>query len=145
MKDINWIYLWEIIRDIVLPHIGRLVFNIVIFTVIGLIISIILLVIMGKKKVLTRVNKIYKIIIRIIYIPSIIVVCLFFFAQIGLFRGIYRVLTIENPRIVNGIYTQTINQIFSSEQEKETFLLEMKDAVKLTEDTNEKFSNQLIV
>ncbi len=143
MENFSWNYFWEIIKDIVMPHLGRFVFNILIFTALGLLIAIVLLVVMGKKKVLTRANKIYNIIVKVVYIPLIVITSLYVFSVIGMSTGIYRIFSVESPRIINGIYDLTIDKIFSTEEDKEVFLIKMKDIIGKAKEKNEEFSNQL--
>jgi hypothetical protein len=140
----NWHEFWEIIRDIALPHIGRLIFNIIIFTLFGILISIFLLIFYGKKKILYRKNKIYTTIIRIIYIPGIVIVCIIFGLQFGLARGVYKIVKKENQHIVDGIYHATFDQFFINNTEKEAFLTDLKSIAEIAQKSNSEFSNSLL-
>jgi hypothetical protein len=140
----NWHEFWEIIRDIALPHIGRLIFNIIIFTLFGILISIFLLIFYGKKKILRRKNKIYTTIIRIIYIPGIVIVCIIFGFQFGLARGVYKIVKKENQHIVDGIYLATFDQFFTNNQEKEAFLNNLKNIAERAQESNREFSYSLL-
>jgi hypothetical protein len=117
---------WEIIRDIVLPHTGRMIFTIAGFSLLGLLIAVLLIVIMFRKKVMTRSNLAYKIIIRIIYIPFILLVTIYSFGHLGFVRSVYKIMRKENPRIVKGVYHITVNQLFTTEIQKDIFLDDVK-------------------
>jgi hypothetical protein len=139
----NWEEYWEIVRDIVLPHLGRLIFTISISTILGIIISIVLLIVYTKKKILFRQNKIYRIIIRVIYIPSIILVCIICAFQIGLATGVYKIVKLENRHIAEGIYSATVEQFFSSNQKKADFVSGAKILNALSQMSNTELSSNI--
>lgn len=118
--------IWHIISDIVLPHIGRIIMSIISFSLLGILISTVLLIIMFRKKIMTRSNSAYQIIIRIIYIPMIVIICIYSFGNLGFIRGVYQVVSAENKDMVNGIYGLTVNQYFGTDREKDLFIKEMK-------------------
>jgi len=135
--------IWNILNDIVLPHIGRLIFNVVIFSIIGIIFSIILLLFLNRKKFLYRNNKIYNIIVKLIYIPGIIIVCISFFGQIGFARGVYKIIKLEEKSIITGIYEQSIKQFFESDEKKEKFINDIKSSLELNNDVEKSIKENL--
>ncbi len=121
---------------------GRIIFNIIGFAFLGLIAAIVLLVIMFNKKVMTRSNSTYKILIRVLYIPFIVIVCIYSFGNFGFIRGVYQVISKENPRMVNGIYGLTVKQFFSTEAEKNIFLKDVKSMAQETEKSGLGFADR---
>jgi len=135
--------IWEIIRDIILPHIGRLVGNTVFFTILGLVLIIVFLVILTKRKFLDRKNRGYHLAVRIIYFPSLILLTLNFWGQIGIGRGVYKILTKENEPIVNSIYDVTVSQFLDSEESKVAFLEQIRNSAKSNGSIAENFNKYL--
>jgi len=139
----DWHVFWEIIRDIVLPHLGRLILNIIVFLIVGILISIFLVVIFKKKNILSRKNRIYTLIIRTIYIPGIIIAGLVFCFQIGFIRGVYKIIKKENPQITNGIYMGTVGQLVATDKDKDAFVEEMKSLAYKAQQSNTEFTYAL--
>lgn len=130
---------WNIISDIVLPHIGRIIVNIIGFAFMGLIVSVVLLIVMFRKKAMTRSQTAYQIIIRIIYIPLIVFACLYNFGNLGFIRGVYQVVSAENPTMVDGIYNISVNQFFASNKQKDAFVQSLKMTLQETESSGLSF------
>jgi len=143
MEKNNLAQIWEIIKDLVLPNIGSVVFNTFLFSILGLAFAIIFLVILIKKKFLERQNKYYHIGVRVIYISVLLILTLNCWAQIGLGRGVYKVLKNENKLIVNSIYDVTISQFFDSEESKIAFLQQVRNSVSNSTDVTETLNNYL--
>lgn len=139
----KWSEIWKVVNDLILPHIGRVILNITLFSIVGIIISIFLIVFLFKKQFLKRNNKIYEIVIKLIYIPGIIIVCVSFFAQIGLARGIYKVIKKEEKSIVTGVYNKTVKQFFESDEKKEKFINDIKSNLVSNNDVESSISENL--
>ncbi|WP_298320484.1 hypothetical protein [uncultured Aquimarina sp.] len=121
-KNIDWDFIWSILRDIVLPNSGTLIFNIIIFLFLGFIIGIIYCIVLWRKGIFKRAPKYYNWAVKL-YIPLLIVGILYVFGQWGFIRGIYKILDNEKTMIVKGIYNGSVQQIFESEDAKNKFVL----------------------
>ncbi|AXT53712.1 hypothetical protein D1818_23855 [Aquimarina sp. BL5] len=121
-KNIDWDFIWSILRDIVLPNSGALIFNIIIFLFLGFIIGIIYCIVLWRKGIFKRAPKYYNWAVKL-YIPLLIVGILYVFGQWGFIRGIYKILDNEKTIIVKGIYNGSVQQIFESEYAKNKFVL----------------------
>ncbi|WP_299222907.1 hypothetical protein [uncultured Aquimarina sp.] len=121
-KDIDWSFIWSILRDIVLPNSGTLIFNIILFLFLGIIIAIIYCIVLWRKGIFKRTPKYYNWAVKL-YIPLLIVGILYIFGQWGFIRGIYKILDNEKTMIVKGVYNSSIQQIFKSEDTKNKFVL----------------------
>ncbi|TXN34743.1 hypothetical protein FVB32_09065 [Flagellimonas hymeniacidonis] len=144
---IEWGLIWEITKDTILPHMGTLVLNTILFVIVGFLLSIIFVILLSKKRVFKRIPKYYNWAVKL-YIPILIGVCLYVFGQIGFLRGVYVVLNKEKSRIVTSIYEQTLGLAFESEQSKSEFLKWMqiaaKDATKGSNWFAESMKNKLL-
>lgn len=131
--NMDWNLVWGIIKDVVLPHSGTLIFNVILFLFIGLLLSTSYSVILSKKKVLKRAPKYYNWAVKL-YIPIIIAVFLYFFGQIGFIRGIYKILDNEKESIVTSVYEKTLSYAFESEESKNNFLEYIQESAKKAKD-----------
>ncbi len=133
---IDWKMIWNIIKDIVLPHTGTLIFNTIIFIFLGLIMAIIFVIILHKKKIFKRKPKYYNWAVKL-YIPMLIVGFLFVFGHIGFITGVYKVLNKENEIIVSGIYNNVLKLAFESEKSKNEFVIKLQQrAIEVKDDSN---------
>lgn len=126
---IEWSMIWNIIKNIVLPHTGTLIFYTIIFLFLGLIISIFYVIILHKKKVLKRKPKYYNWITKL-YIPVLIIGFLFFFGNIGFITGIYKVLDKENETIISSVYNNILKLSFESEKSKNEYILKLQQTAR---------------
>ncbi len=126
-NKIEWNVIWNIIKDIILPHIGTLIFNIIIFILLGFIIAIFYSIILHKKKILKRKPKYYNWAVKL-YIPMLVVGFIFIFGHIGFITGIYKILDKENKAIVSGIYNNVLKQSFESEKSKNEFIHKLQQS-----------------
>lgn len=122
---ITWSDFWAVCRDIILPETLTVVWSVVLYGFIGILVMILLLVLGSRYKIFTRVHKYYNWAMKL-YIPLIIIGTLYFSMQIGLFRGIYKVLEHESLPITDGIYSQTVERMFASQAEKDAYLDDLK-------------------
>ncbi|WP_299249098.1 hypothetical protein [uncultured Aquimarina sp.] len=121
-KNIDWDFIWSILRDIILPNSGTMIFNIIIFLFLGFIIAIIYCIVLWRKGIFKRAPKYYNWAVKL-YIPLLIIGILYVFGQWGFIRGIYKILDNEKTMIVKGIYNVSVQQIFESEDAKNKFVL----------------------
>ncbi|WP_299441960.1 hypothetical protein [uncultured Aquimarina sp.] len=121
-KNIDWGFIWSILRDIILPNSGTLILNIIIFLFLGFVIAIIYCIVLWRKGIFKRAPKYYNWAVKL-YIPLLIVGILYIFGQWGFIRGIYKILDNEKTMIVEGIYNGSVQQIFESEEAKNKFVL----------------------
>lgn len=128
-EKIDWSLIWSIIKDTVLPHMGTLSLNTILYTVLGFFLSIIYIIILSKKKVLKRKPKYYNWVVKL-YIPLLIGVFLYFFGQIGFLNGVKKILVKEKETVVVNIYEETLAYAFESEESKDEFVTEIQDAAK---------------
>ncbi len=125
VKHIDWMSLWEITKDYVLPNTGTIVISIILCGFLGLVIAITYIVILSRKKVFKRLPKYYNWAVKL-YIPLLFVGIVFVSIQFGFVRGVYKILDNNRVHIVNDIYDVTLAQFFKSEQDKEKFIEELK-------------------
>lgn len=123
--EITWSSFWAVCRDIIIPESLTVIWNLVLYGFIGILVTILLLVLGSRYKMFTRVNRYYNWAVKL-YIPLIIIGTLYFSLQIGLFRGIYKVLDHETLPVSNAVYEQVIGRAFDSQAEKETYLNDLK-------------------
>ncbi|WP_299261639.1 hypothetical protein [uncultured Aquimarina sp.] len=121
-KNIDWSFIWSILKDIVLPNSGTLIINIVIFLFLGFIIAVIYCILLWRKGIFKRVPKYYNWVVKL-YIPILLVGILYIFGQWGFIRGIYKILDNEKTMIVQGVYNGSVQQIFESEDAKNKFVI----------------------
>ncbi len=121
-KNIDWSFIWSILRDIVLPNSGTLIFNIILFLFLGFIIAFMYNILLWRKGIFKRAPKYYNWVVKL-YIPLLFIGILYVFGQWGFIRGIYKILDNEKVMIVEGIYNSSVQQIFKSEDAKNKFVL----------------------
>lgn len=126
-NEIEWSFLWNIIKDIVLPHTGTLIFNTIIFLLLGFFLSLFYIIVLHKKKVLKRKPKYYNWAVKL-YIPILIISFLFIFGHIGFITGIYKVLNKENKTITSSIYNSLLKLSFESEKSKNDFIVKLQQS-----------------
>lgn len=126
-QNIKWSEIWSIIKDTVLPHLGTLIFNSILFLFIGFILSIVYIFFLRKKKIFKRIPKYYNWAVKL-YIPILIVGFLFVFGHIGFITGTYKVIDKENKRIVSSIYHNILKLSFESEESKNEFIIELQQS-----------------
>ncbi|MEO8238987.1 MAG: hypothetical protein ABI793_04455 [Flavobacterium sp.] len=118
---IDWREVWGFSKHFILPNFGWLIFWAILFIVLGLIISIVLNVFLYKKNFFTRDRKHYNWIAKL-WIPYLILICVYFLGMLGLFYGGHSILVKENKSMTASLYAKTIGSTFSSEKDKKAFL-----------------------
>ncbi len=121
LNNVDWRFIWEVTKDIILPQSGKLIFNTLLFLFIGIVISIVFTVFLSKKGVFKRKLKYYNWVVKL-YIPILIIFISYVFGQIGFIRGAYKILTSEKKAIVSSIYQKTLNLTFASKESKNTII-----------------------
>ena len=125
ITNIDWSLLWTITVNIIIPNLGKLLFSTILFSVIGLVLSIIYSIILYKKGVLKRKPKYYNWLVKL-YLPLLLGAFLFVFGQIGIVRGTYTILENQKELIVEIIYAKTLSFAFESELSKKEFFEEIQ-------------------
>ncbi len=133
--SIEWSVIWDIIKNIVLPHTGTLIFNTIIFLFLGLIISIFYVIILHKKKVLKRKQKYYNWATKL-YIPVLIIGFLFLFGNIGFITGVYKVLDHESEAIISSVYNNILKLSFESEKSKNEYIIKLQQSAREVKDSS---------
>ena len=121
VSEVEWHIVWDIFREFVLPHSGTLILNVVLFGVLGVVVSIIYAVILYKKGVFRRKPKYYNWSVKLYY-PLLIGGIIFFFGQVGFVRGVYKIIDNEKDVVVTGIYNASLQAVFESEESKDAFV-----------------------
>ncbi len=129
LKEIDWNALWYSVKDIVLPYIGTLLLYLLLFTLLGLILGILYNRLLRKKGILIRKPKYYSWAVKL-YRPLMIIAFLYVFVQIGLIKGVFRILEKEKEPIVNGMYQTTLGTFLESDESKEKYLEILREAAK---------------
>ncbi|KUJ60692.1 hypothetical protein AR687_16820 [Flavobacteriaceae bacterium CRH] len=142
IDTIDWKEVWEFSKHIILPNLGWFIFWTVLFILLGLIISIVLNVYLYRKNFFTRDKKYYNWIAKL-WIPYIIIVCLYFSAMLGLFYGGHFVLARENESMTANIYAKTVGSTFSSEKDKKAFLLTLQQLSNSSEDVSKSLTKAI--
>jgi hypothetical protein len=124
---IEWNFLWNIVKGIVLPHTGTLIFNTIIFLLLGFFLSLFYIFILHKKKILNRKPKYYNWAVKL-YIPILIAGFLFIFGHIGFITGIYKVLKNESKNITLSVYDNILKLSFESEKSKNDFIAKLQQS-----------------
>ncbi|WP_299683599.1 hypothetical protein [uncultured Dokdonia sp.] len=133
--SIEWSVIWDIIKNIVLPQTGTLIFNTIIFLFLGLIISIFYVIILHKKKVLKRKQKYYNWATKL-YIPVLIIGFLFLFGNIGFITGVYKVLDHESEAIISSVYNNILKLSFESEESKNEYISKLQQSAREVKDSS---------
>ena len=141
-KNIDWWFFWEITKDYIFPSIGTLIWNIVLFFIISIIVSIMYTIILSKKKVLKRVPRYYNWAVKL-YVPLLFAGIIYIFFQIAMVRGFYKILDNNRPVIVERIYNESVSHIFESNAHKNEFINEVQEIAKETQDDAKEFSLKL--
>jgi hypothetical protein len=144
MDTIDWSETWEFLKEYILPNIGWFIFWILLFLIIGLIISIVLNVYLYKKNFFTRDRTHYNWIVKL-WIPYLVLVCLYFFGMFGLFYSGHFVLERENKNITASIYAKTIGPKFSSEKNKTAFLNSLQELSNVSEEASKSLTKSLVL
>lgn len=124
-KNIDWNFIWSIIRDIVIPNSGTLIFNFILFLFLGFIITIMYCIFLWRKGILKRTPRYYNWVVKL-YIPLLLIGILYIFGQWGFLRGIYKILDNEKAVIVQEVYEGSMSQVFESEEAKNKFILSLQ-------------------
>lgn len=142
IDTIDWSETWDFLKLYILPNIGWFIFWIVLFVVIGLIVSIVLNIYLFRKNIFTRDRQYYNWIAKL-WIPYIVVVCIYFSAMFGLFYGTHYVLEKENKNITANIYAKTIGPKFSSEKNKKEFLTSLQALSNVSEEATKSITHSV--
>ncbi|MBL0016089.1 MAG: hypothetical protein IPP17_06510 [Bacteroidetes bacterium] len=122
---ITWSDFWSVCRDIILPESWTVIWSVIVYGFLGILVTILILVLGSRYKVFTRIPKYYNWAVKL-YIPLVILGTVYFALQIGFFRGIYKVMHNEAPVMTDGIYGLTVDQLFSTQAEKDAYLNDLK-------------------
>ncbi len=142
LTNLPWKEVWHILKDIVLPHSGTLIINMVLLLVIGFTISLFYIIILSKRKIFKRIPKYYNWAVKL-YIPILILSFLYIFGQLGFIRGVYKILHKEQPRVVSGIYDQALGLYFESEENKNNAIRKIQSMAIEAKDGSLEFTKQL--
>lgn len=142
IETVNWSEIWGFSKHFILPNMGWFVFWAALFIVLGFIVGIVLSVYLYKKQIFTRDKKYYNWIAKL-WIPYIVIVCLYFFSLFGMFYGGHSILSKESKNITAGIYSNTLGSAFSSEKEKRAFLSSLQQLSNSSEDASKSMTKAL--
>ncbi len=142
LTNLPWDEAWHIIKDIILPHSGTLLFNTLIFLFIGFIFALFYIILLSKRKVLKRIPKYYNWAVKL-YIPILLLSFLYIFGQFGFIRGVYKILHQEQPQVISGIYNQALGLYFESEESKNRTIHEIQGMAIEAKDGSLKLTQQL--
>lgn len=121
LKNIDWVSFWEITKHYILPNVGTIIINVILFFLLTLIIAISYISILSRKKVFKRTPKYYNWAVKL-YIPLLLIGIIYTGIQFGVIRGTYKILDNNRLSIVNNIYNTTAHQFFANEKEKQSFI-----------------------
>jgi hypothetical protein len=140
--EVTWADFWGVCKDFLLPETATVVWSLVLYGVLGFVLAVVLLVLGQRFKVFTRSRKYYNWAVKL-YIPLIIIGTLYFALQLGLFRGIWKVMDNEAEVMTEGVYTQTVDRLFVTPAEKDAFLAFCKLQLVTYEQSSEVFIDTL--
>lgn len=133
LNRLDWKSYWHLIKDIILPHSGTLIYNIFLFITLGILTSIVYVIVLYKKGVFTRKPKYYNWVVKL-YIPLLIATFLYCFGQIGFLKGVYKIVNSEKELFVGSLYAGTIGYAFETEKDKVKFVKETQAYAKNAKD-----------
>lgn len=87
----------------------------------GFILALVYVIILYRKGIFKRIPRYYNWAVKL-YIPLLFLGILYVFGQFGVIRGVYKILDSERQIIVAGIYKETVEHFFESEQQKDAFI-----------------------
>jgi hypothetical protein len=140
--NISWADFWSVCKDYILPESSTLVLSVLLYGILGFVIAVAILALGQRYGVFARKQKYYNWIVKL-YIPLILLGTLYFALQIGLFRGIYKVMDHETDLLTEGIYGQTVDRVFSNPAEKAAYLELLKVALVTYDHSSAAFADSL--
>ncbi len=124
----NW--LTEVSEGI-LQHVVSFLFNLFLFCLIGFIASILYCIILWRKGILKRQNRVYNGCVKL-YIPFLICVFVYFSLQFAVIYTTNTILKEGTTAVVTEIYDTAVGEIFTSEQQRNAFIRTIQtESVKL--------------
>ncbi|MGB1295169.1 MAG: hypothetical protein ACPG6V_06780 [Flavobacteriales bacterium] len=133
IKQSDFEFLWEITKYFIENHGGEMAFNVIVYPIIGLILAGLCVFFFYKKKIFSRAPKYYNWIVKL-YIPCIFILFLYVFGQLGILRGIYKIVDGEKQNVTEGLYQNTLGRAFETNDSKTEFitmLLSYSDVVEI--------------
>lgn len=143
MQDLTLSQFWDLFKDHILPNIGTVILNVVLFCAVGFICFIVICILGYRKKWFRRHHRFYNFATRIFYVYWMVI--LFWFSiQLGAIRGGYKVIENETPVITREIYAQSVKQAFASETEKQEFVSGLQVSAKAAMATSQAFTDEMV-
>jgi hypothetical protein len=124
LNQVNW---KEIITEIVLPHIGTITLYIVLFCILGFILSIVYNLVLWKKNIFIRQHKYYNWLVKL-YIPALVFVFLYFSVQFAFIFGAKKIIKNEEAIVVSELYEVSVSQFLKTPQERKNFILKLQES-----------------
>ncbi|MFN8393152.1 MAG: hypothetical protein U0176_00610 [Bacteroidia bacterium] len=140
--QISWSDVWDVFRDIILPESLTVIWSLVLYGILGVLVTVLLLVLGHRQRIFKRIPKYYNWAVKL-YIPLVIIGTLYFALQWGLGRGVYKVIDHQTPTLTDGLYHAIVDPQFKSPEEKEEFLKEVKVLLVTYQHSSREFAEQL--
>lgn len=140
--NISWKDFWAISKDIVLPESATVIGSALLYGFLGFLLAIGLLLLGRRVRLFTRNRKYYNWVVKL-YIPLILVGTLYFSLQLGVVRGIYKVMSHQAQNITEGVYAQTVDRLFETPAEKDAYLTILRGTVMVYNQSSTAFADTL--
>ena len=133
----------EFFKELFAPHIGSLIFNSLMYCFLGIIIIVPSLVFLNRKGFLKRKNTFHNILVKL-YVPYMFILTLYIFGQIGVIGGIHDILTKENKKLLEQVYTNSIDPIINSSEKWGVFMNQLNTTANNINKNNDKLTLELL-
>ena len=123
LKNLDW---WSLLKEIILPHVGTLIFYLILFFVVGIVCGIIYNVVLWKKQFYKREPKYYNWGAKL-YIVASMGVFIYFSLHLAFIFAAKSIIKKEENRIVSQIYEQAAVMAFETPELRNNFIRKIQE------------------
>lgn len=143
MQNIDWETIYSVVLYVIKNYPFKIIFYSTIFLVLGFVISLILILVLRKYKVISREQKYYNWFVKL-YIPTIFVINIIFSLKIGLLFGVYEALKKDSYAISEQVYYSSAQYIFKDKNSRIEFIKDVKVIVSELSQNNKNVKIQIV-
>lgn len=123
LKNVDW---WNLLKEIVIPHLGTLVLYFVFFFIVGIVCGVIYNLILWKKQFYKRAPKYYNWGVKL-YIIASMGIFIYFSMHLAFIFAAKNIIKKEENRIVSQIYEQAAVLAFETPELRNNFIRKIQD------------------
>ncbi|GAA5091661.1 hypothetical protein GCM10023210_19430 [Chryseobacterium ginsengisoli] len=143
MQNIDWETIYSVVLYVIKNYPFKIILYSTIFLVLGFVVSLILILVLRKYKVISREQKYYNWFVKL-YIPTIFVINIIFSLKIGLFFGVYEALKKDSYAISEQVYDSSAQYIFKDKNSRIEFIKDVKVIVSELSQNNKNVKIQIV-